>query len=198
MLPLLAKHHIYILHKSVVSVQIKYKSKYAFYGNVATLGLFWDFSLAENLASLILQDRPQSCIIFRINHPTHPPDNLDWKSSVNVRTKQIFSLNGNTNSWSQMWPSLFTNINWNVQMQFEVYNYNETKTRNYVLWIKVLMLCEQLALHWFRRQVLTIVITDFRSSLLFFFFSLSSTSIAFDPLRRNSRGWNFVSPNILA
>ena len=39
---------------------------------IATLGLSWNFSLAENLASLSLQDRPQSGIIFSLD-PTHPP-----------------------------------------------------------------------------------------------------------------------------
>ena len=49
---------------------------------------------------------------------------------------------------------------------------------------------------WFRRQILTIVITDFRS--FFFLSSSSSTLNAFDPLWGNSRSWNSVSPNILA
>ena len=53
-------------------------------------------------------------------------------------------------------------------------------------------LSASLLVFWFRRQVLTTVIIDFRS---FFFLSTSSS---FDPLRGNSRGWNFVFPNILA
>ena len=45
---------------------------------IATLGLSWNLSLAEDLESLSLQDGPQSGTIIFIIHPathpaTHPP-----------------------------------------------------------------------------------------------------------------------------
>ena len=39
---------------------------------IATLGLSWNFGIAESLASLSLQDGPQSGIILSLD-PTHPP-----------------------------------------------------------------------------------------------------------------------------
>ena len=41
--------------------------------NIATLGLSWNLSLAEDLESLSLQDGPLSGIIFGLD-PTHQPD----------------------------------------------------------------------------------------------------------------------------
>ena len=43
-------------------------------GFIATLGQSWDFSLAENLKSLDLQDEPRSGITFLNSYPpTQPP-----------------------------------------------------------------------------------------------------------------------------
>ena len=45
------------------------------YFTIATLGLSWNFSQAENLSSLSFQDRPRCGIISWRNQPTNQPTN---------------------------------------------------------------------------------------------------------------------------